>query len=541
MHDISIKFKLHALLCRMEWRIRKSFFRLLTLVIASHFSLAEINAQVIVYNVEREKATTTLAKYNLTVQNFIKEENETEFDSYILITNGKTLSVLSEADFKVTPTEHSDLKETILGYMVDSLLIGYNHADTSFVIDYEIFMKGEGGPNGCRQTTQFRYEFINELPSIQPQTFTSPENVSPGSVLGQVEAADADNNELTYSIIESSVEGVVTIDSETGVILASDKTLDYESFTQIDLKVSVNDGWGQETTDITLEITNVNEPPEGPTSISNELTENLGQDEVLTTIAVDDPDGDELTYTLLETSPEDALGLSEAGEIFVADSAQFDFESEQNFTLKAETSDGEFAYTTAYSLTITDLNERPVSQPYSFEFFDTDEPGTLIGAILAEDPEGNDIAYTIESGNVDNLFDLDEQSGELFLVNAVGEIEGDKTYNLVVNASDGELNTSTDVTVELIKEIVTSIESEIPDVKVFPNPVKGFLSIQIDENFAQSTSFSLTNTNGKVLLAPQAKQVIASGGMDLSHLSNGVYLLRIKRNSLERTIKIAKQ
>ena len=69
-------------------------------------------------------------------------------------------------------------------------------------------------------------------------------------------------------------------------------------------------------------------------------------------------------------------------------------------------------------------------------------------------------------------------------------------------------------------------------MKVYPNPVKDILNIQSDEKIERTEIYSL---DGKLI-----KSVSKSAQIDFSHLSKGVYLLKIHTKSGVRTEKIIK-
>lgn len=459
----------------------------------------------------------------------------------MLITSAKSLDILSTPLIYAIPQESSDLEKDFVRYEGDTLIIGYDHSATSMNIYYDIFLGGSAKEE-CNQRIAFSYEFENTPPTIENIDFSIQENVDAGSEIGVIGASDKEDNELSFEITQSSKEGLIEIDQSGKLSLTENSVFDYESFDKVDLVISVTDGWATQTAEVQINVTNVNEAPMGKELVEKTIPENPEQESVIGNLGVEDPDGDNLTYSIVEAAPDGALDVSESGDVLVANSALLDFENQNEILMTVEASDGELSFIIEYKLSLTDVNEEPVVQKASFEIEDTLEPNSIIGTLEAEDPEGKALVFSISSGDTDNLFGISSNTGEIVLTREVGEIESDKEYFLNVQVSDGELNTITEVKIVVVATIITSIDEEaIPDLNVYPNPVKDFLQIAIDKNLAYQTKFSLTDPNGNTLTIPASQKIISDGGFYVGNLLNGIYILRVVRGTSEQIIKIAKQ
>jgi len=71
----------------------------------------------------------------------------------------------------------------------------------------------------------------------------------------------------------------------------------------------------------------------------------------------------------------------------------------------------------------------------------------------------------------------------------------------------------------------TSVESFLypSDLKIFPNPAKDKLSLQISEAIE---NLEIWNTNGELIL----RKINPEKQLDISHLKNGFYLIRAMTN-----------
>ena len=116
------------------------------------------------------------------------------------------------------------------------------------------------------------------------------------------------------------------------------------------------------------------------------------------------------------------------------------------------TASGQGASVGTYTLTVTDTSA-PVfgASAYGFQLAENADGSTTrvsLGTVSATDPEGVSVGYSIVGGNESGSFEIDAASGELFYVGAGEDYESDATsYDLTVQASDGQLTADTTVTV----------------------------------------------------------------------------------------------
>ena len=118
--------------------------------------------------------------------------------------------------------------------------------------------RGGGGGGGGGSTP------VNREPAFiegSKTTRTVPEDTAEGVSFGEpVTATDRDDDTLTYTLRGDDADSF-DIDGRTGQLKAK-AALDYESRARYSLQVGVSDGeGGSDTTDLTVRVTNVNEPP----------------------------------------------------------------------------------------------------------------------------------------------------------------------------------------------------------------------------------------------------------------------------------------
>lgn len=81
-----------------------------------------------------------------------------------------------------------------------------------------------------------------------------------------------------------------------------------------------------------------------------------------------------------------------------------------------------------------------------------------------------------------------------------------------------------------------SINSNTPKIELFPNPVNDFLQLKIDPNF-NSCDLSVFDAKGRAVILQRNFQ---SNHVSVSHLSSGLYLLNMKFNDTNYTIRFLK-
>jgi len=101
---------------------------------------------------------------------------------------------------------------------------------------------------------------INEVHSIQNQSFSIDENSVNGLVLGIVEISDPENGAFTYEVSSGDDLSVFAIDNTGEVTVAEECLLDYERTASFNLTVQVSDEDFSESATITIDLNNLNDP-----------------------------------------------------------------------------------------------------------------------------------------------------------------------------------------------------------------------------------------------------------------------------------------
>ena len=204
----------------------------------------------------------------------------------------------------------------------------------------------------------------------------------------------------------------------------------------------------------------VNGPPAfGQTSYEFTLTENAdgGANGVsLGAVSATDPEDSTITYSI---EAGDSGGLfaidSETGALSYQGAGE-DYESgTTSYDLTVRASDGGLHSDVTVTVNVTDVAEAPAFGQENYAFSLTENAGgdtirLSLGRVSAADPDDDPVAYSIEAGDPDGLFEIDTASGEVFYIGAGEDYEsGTTSYELTVRASDGGLHSDVTVTVNV--------------------------------------------------------------------------------------------
>jgi len=169
-------------------------------------------------------------------------------------------------------------------------------------------------------------------------------------------------------------------------------------------------------------------------------------------ITAQDEDGDPLEFTLSGDTP---FLLSKTGELTLAEDEQLDYEDITEYELNVSVSDGTASDNGTITLKVMDVDEAPKFELEFFQFGteeskDNTEP---IGTVVATDPEGTTLEYSITENDQD-LFTIDKATGTIRVAEGktlnFEAFEGEEAvYNITVEATDQENQTSIAVRITL--------------------------------------------------------------------------------------------
>mgnify|MGYP001305039816 FL=1 len=183
------------------------------------------------------------------------------------------------------------------------------------------------------------------------------------------------------------------------------------------------------------------------------------------------------------------------------------------------------------------INNSPVGNDTIFNLNEFPNDNTLVGKVLATDPDGDDITYSIISGNEENFFNINNE-GEIFVSNGnTLSYESYKEFVLIVEVSDGLLKENIQVVINIVELPPLSIESYVNKIiKIYPNPFSE--SFIIDTN-KKIRDIIVYDTKGRVVL--KKNKLLGKHNINFKRDNNGIYIFSFRLNDERYNIKLIKK
>ncbi|HDM8162029.1 TPA: tandem-95 repeat protein, partial [Vibrio harveyi] len=317
--------------------------------------------------------------------------------------------------------------------------------------------------------------------------FNYDENIDENVVIGQVSANDVDGSNITYSIKSGNDNGWFEINANGEITLttagAAAAANDFEALANVHNIVVTATGTDDPGTplstdiNVTLNEQNVNDnaPVFGDNSYEFNYDENISESTVIGQVSATDVDGSNVSYAITSGNDNGWFEINANGEITLttagAAAAANDFEALENvhnIVVTATGTDGSGADTST-DINVT-LNEQNVNDnapvfgdsSYEFNYDENIAEDVVIGTVSATDADGNNVTYSIKSGNDNGWFEINA-NGEITLTTAGAAAAANdfealaNIHNIVVTATgtDGSgADTSTDINVTLNEQNV---------------------------------------------------------------------------------------
>lgn len=205
----------------------------------------------------------------------------------------------------------------------------------------------------------------DEPPVMNDQSFNIAENSPNNTLVGKIAFTDIDVNDThTFTILSGNGGGSGAFQiAPSGNITVKDSTqLNFEAQTTFVLNVRIQDVGGlqlQDTADITINVTNVNEKPVINDQTFNGLSENAPNGTIVGTVTGTDPDNDPLQFVRTSGSAAFAINAT-TGQVTVADTNLLNFETNPSPTFVVTVNDGKGQSATAtMTVNLVDVNDPP--------------------------------------------------------------------------------------------------------------------------------------------------------------------------------------
>lgn len=201
----------------------------------------------------------------------------------------------------------------------------------------------------------------DQPPIMGNQSFNVPENTPNGVTVNNIAFTDGDVSDSHTFTINSGNGiggGAFQIDSTGKITVKDTSQLNFEVKTSFILDVTIEDEGGQQdSADITINVTNVNEKP----NVSDQqytISEGAANGLIVGTVVATDPENAALSFTRSGTT---AFNINvTTGVVTVADNTQLDFEDDPSMTFIVTVTDpGGQSDTATITVNLTDVNDPP--------------------------------------------------------------------------------------------------------------------------------------------------------------------------------------
>ena len=360
---------------------------------------------------------------------------------------------------------------------------------------------------------------MSETPANSAPVFSSASSFSVAenqTGVGTVTATDANGDALSFSISGGLDQPLFTINGTTGVLVFNSAP-DYENAGDnggdniYNLTVQVSDGSLTAIQNLTIVVTDVSETPANSAPVFSSATSfSAAENQTgVGTVTATDANGDALTFSITGGLDQSLFTINATTGVLVFNSAP-DYENagdnggDNIYNLTVQVSDGSLTAIQNLTIVVTDVSETPANSAPVFSSatsFSAAENQTGVGTVTATDANGDALTFSITGGLDQSLFTINATTGVLVFNSApdyenAGDNGGDNVYNLTVQASDGSLSVSENLTVT-----VTDVDESIPNDP--NNDITSSSNLRVRENLPVGTlvsSFEVADLIGDELL-----------------------------------------
>ena len=418
---------------------------------------------------------------------------------------------------------------------------------------------------------------LNEPPEIEDQLLSIEENTPNNQEVGYVYASDPDiGQELVYSILTGNTDDAFAINENSGLLTINNASaINFEAYSEFSLIIQVQDNGPELLTSealITISLIDLNEVPE--IEDQNFSLYELGSYNIhVGNVQAEDPDFNQsFTYSILpgHNDTESVFEINSTnGNLTIENNSAINYEITPVYYLTIQVQDNGLGLLTNQAIitvNILDVNEPPIisDQEFSIDIDlenDINIDGSIyIGIIEAIDPDyGQNITFSILSGNDRNIFSLLDNTGKLIISDPSAlYLQEYYNYPLIIKVEDNspqQLQTLATLNIHVNMEIVSNydkssdlllsnnLEENQFALKVYPNPAMNYFEMDLQNLESGETTVSIFNTTGEIIT--QESFISGDGNFirkyNVDKYRNGLYMIQISNNSNMYYSKIFKK
>ncbi len=285
---------------------------------------------------------------------------------------------------------------------------------------------------------------INYPPAFASSTVgrSIAENTPAGESIGDpVTADDQNSGDILSYTLEGPDATSFDIDSGTGQ-LKTKSALDHEGKDTYTVTVKASDpSQTSDTISVTITVTDENEGPN--ISGNNSITYTEGLLSVLETYKHNDPEGENIVWSLGTILDEDDFTITNGELRFAAPpdvENPTDRDQDNVYYAMVKVTDGDFEDELLVTVVVVDTNEGPEfpSATTSRDVEENTSAGNEVGSpVGATDPERDTLTYSLDGSDASH-FDIATSTGQILTKSTLDFENGRKTYSVTVSVTDSK-------------------------------------------------------------------------------------------------------
>ncbi len=207
----------------------------------------------------------------------------------------------------------------------------------------------------------------NQSPVMANQEFSVEQTITSTDEIGQVEATDPEDDDLTFSIATNDND-LFAISGKGTLTLAEGKTLDFDLASEHSITVSVSDGNTTTQAIITINVLEGVQDNQSPVMDNQEFTvkEDIADTDEIGQVTATDADEDDTLIFELTANDNDLFAISEMGMLTLAEGKSLDYETTTSHSITVSVTDGEETVEATIAITVENVADGIAADPASF-------------------------------------------------------------------------------------------------------------------------------------------------------------------------------
>lgn len=309
--------------------------------------------------------------------------------------------------------------------------------------------------------------YVNEAPAITSShndAILIAENADNNMLVTTVTATDPDDQDssLTYAIIDGNIGRAFSINNDGQITINDASQLDFETHPIYTLTVAVSDRLGERvTTDITITLTDIDEPPViiSDAGMENHVSRQADAGTVITRVEVNNPESaTALSFTITAGNSSNLFAIDNQGQITLT--AALPDNSADSYPLTVTVTDGVHTLTHQLIIVVNDAAPQITSiHTAPLSFAEDTALESVITTVTATDADNDELHYAIIAGDEVGRFAIDG-NGVITLKRAF-DYEQQQDFTLTVQVTDGAHSIDVDITISVtdVNDVRPSITS----------------------------------------------------------------------------------